>query len=266
MIKLVATDMDGTFLNRQGSFDKARLRAVLDDFAQKGILFAAASGRPLLALEKMFADYHHQMAFIAENGTLVKADGSIIFESGLSKPAYLDIIDTLLENPYLSGYDFLLSGEKGAYLHQKASDEYAHFISHYYENVQRVPNLAHIEDAILKVTANFSGDTVRQGEAWFHQRVDFARAVTTGFKSVDIIDSRVNKRTGLEALCQAFEIDSSEVLAFGDNLNDFEMMGFAGTAIATQNARPEIKNISDEVIGDCDEEVVMTYMERLAKP
>ena len=107
MIKLVATDMDGTFLNRQGSFDKARLRAVLDDFAQKGILFAAASGRPLLALEKMFADYHHQMAFIAENGTLVKADGSIIFESGLSKPAYLDIIDTLLENPYLSGYDFL---------------------------------------------------------------------------------------------------------------------------------------------------------------
>lgn len=66
MIKLVATDMDGTFLNRQGSFDKARLRAVLDDFAQKGILFAAASGRPLLALEKMFADYHHQMAFIAE--------------------------------------------------------------------------------------------------------------------------------------------------------------------------------------------------------
>lgn len=107
---------------------------------------------------------------------------------------------------------------------------------------------------------------MRQGEAWFNQRVDFARAVTTGFKSVDIIDSRVNKRTGLEALCQAFEIDSSEVLAFGDNLNDFEMMGFAGTAIATQNARPEIKNISDEVIGDCDEEVVMTYMERLAKP
>ena len=55
MIKLVATDMDGTFLNRQGSFDKARLRAVLDDFAQKGILFAAASGRPLLALEKIVA-------------------------------------------------------------------------------------------------------------------------------------------------------------------------------------------------------------------
>ena len=62
MIKLVATDMDGTFLNRQGSFDKARLRAVLDDFAQKGILFAAASGRPLLALEKMFADYHHLLS------------------------------------------------------------------------------------------------------------------------------------------------------------------------------------------------------------
>ena len=71
----------------------------------------------------------------------------------------------------MTGYDFLLSGENGASLHPKASDEYLEFISHYYENVQRVDNLANVTDNVLKVTANFAEDTVRKGEAWFKPNV-----------------------------------------------------------------------------------------------
>lgn len=52
---------------------------------------------------------------------------------------------------------------------------------------------------ILKITANFSEETVRLGEAWFNERIDYAAAVTTGFKSVDIAIRDVNKRTGLKA-------------------------------------------------------------------
>ena len=60
----------------------------------------------------------------------------------------------------------------------------------------------------------FSEDTVRQGEAWFNERISYAQAVTTGFKSVDIVIRDVNKRTGLEALCQTFNMDKSEIVAF----------------------------------------------------
>ena len=223
MVKLVATDMDGTFLTSKGYYDNQRLH----------------------------------------NVTLVKVGEKTVFESGLTKPEFLEITDTLIESPYMTGYDFLLSGEKGAYLHPKASDEYLEFISHYYENVQRVDNLANVTDNILKVTANFAEDTVRNGEAWFNQRIDFVKAVTTGFKSIDIILSDVNKRTGLEALCESYGLSAAEVVAFGDNLNDYEMLEFAGRAVATQNARQEIKEISSEIIGHCDEESVMTYMEGL---
>ena len=265
MIKLVATDMDGTFLTNNGYFDSNRLHNILEKFEKNDMLFVAASGRSLMALEKMFAEHANKMAFIAENGTIVKFGEKIIFESCLSKHQYLDIINTLLDSPYMMGYDFLLSGENGAYLHPKASDDYLNFISHYYENVQRVPDLSQVEDNIVKVTANFSEDTVRQGEAWFNERISYAQAVTTGFKSVDIVVRDVNKRTGLEALCKIINVDKSEIIAFGDNLNDVEMMTFAGIAIATENARQEIKAISDGVIGHCDEEAVMTYMEGLVK-
>lgn len=265
MVKLVAADMDGTFLTSNGYFDSKRLHDVLEKFKKNNILFVAASGRSLMALEKMFAEHADKMAFIAENGTLVKVGKDIVFESGLSKKQYLEVIDTLLESPYMLGYDFLLSGESGAYLHPKASDDYLNFISNYYENVQRVADLAQVEDNILKVTANFSEDTVRQGEAWFNERISYAQAVTTGFKSVDIVIRDVNKRTGLEALCQTLNMDKSEIVAFGDNLNDFEMLDFAGNAVATENARQEIKDISNEIIGHCDEESVMAYMEGLVE-
>lgn len=263
MIKLVATDMDGTFLTSKGYFDGHRLHNVLEKFEENNMLFVAASGRSLLALEKMFQHHADKMAFIAENGTLVKVGKDIVFESGLTKPQFLEIVDTLIESPYMLGHDFLLSGENGAYLHPDASDEYLEFISHYYENVQRVDDLANVTDNILKVTANFSEDTVRKGEAWFNERIDYAQAVTTGFKSVDIVLRGVNKKTGLQALCEAYGMKASEIVAFGDNLNDFEMLEFAGTAVATQNARKEIKEISSEIIGHCDEESVMTYMEGL---
>ena len=51
MIKLVATDMDGTFLDEAGQFDMERLKALLSSYKKRGIYFAVASGRGLLSLE-----------------------------------------------------------------------------------------------------------------------------------------------------------------------------------------------------------------------
>ena len=259
MVKLVATDMDGTFLTSKGYFDSGRLHNVLEKFKENNMLFVAASGRSMLAL-KMFQHHADKMAFIAEMEHSLKSEISCL-ESGLSKPQFLEITDTLIESPYMHGYDFLYQ-VKMVLTCTRKPHEYLEFISHYYENVQRVDNLKRY-DNILKVTANFSEDTVRKGEAWFNERINYVKAVTTGFKSIDIILSDVNKRTGLEALCDSYGLSASEVVAFGDNLNDYEMLEFAGTAVATENAREEIKEISSEIIGHCDDESVMAYMEGL---
>ena len=72
MIKLVATDMDGTFLDGNGRFDMERLKSLLTSYKEKGIYFAVASGRGFLSLEKLFADVRDDIIFIAENGSLVE--------------------------------------------------------------------------------------------------------------------------------------------------------------------------------------------------
>lgn len=52
---------------------------VLDKFDKAGIVFAVASGRSTLALEKMFQDFSERLVFIAENGNVVKVGNDVVF-------------------------------------------------------------------------------------------------------------------------------------------------------------------------------------------
>lgn len=57
MIKLIATDMDGTFLAEDGTYNQEQLAALLPKLAEKGILFAVSSGRSLLAIDQLFEPF-----------------------------------------------------------------------------------------------------------------------------------------------------------------------------------------------------------------
>ena len=67
-MKILATDMDGTFLDHLGSYDKARLDKLLDACEAKDYVFTVASGRALLALEELFDGFVGRIAIIAEMG------------------------------------------------------------------------------------------------------------------------------------------------------------------------------------------------------
>lgn len=265
MIKLIATDMDGTFLNSQGAYEKERLAKLLEAFKEKGMIFTVSSGRSLLAIEKLFEDFLEDIAIIAENGSIVQYQNKIIFADYMTREQYLHIKDKVFENPYHPGKNLLLSGKNGSYVLKSSSQDYIDKSNFYYENVQLVSDFEAINDDIFKLTTNFTGDTVAQGEEWLNQNVDYARAVTTGFDSIDIVLSEVNKAFGLSHLCDSLGIKKEDVIAFGDNLNDYEMMHFAGHSVAMENARDAIKEVANEVIGHCDDSSVLTYMEGLVK-
>lgn len=55
MIKAIATDMDGTFLNSQSTYDQARFLTVYAELKRRGIAFIVASGNPVYQLQKTFA-------------------------------------------------------------------------------------------------------------------------------------------------------------------------------------------------------------------
>ena len=99
-IKLIATDMDGTFLNDQHQYDQDLLRKVLASCKEKGIYLAAASGRALLSLKSLFEGFEDQMIFIAENGSVVEFHGDDLYEATMSKDFYLGVFEALKSSPW----------------------------------------------------------------------------------------------------------------------------------------------------------------------
>ncbi|MGT2887640.1 Cof-type HAD-IIB family hydrolase [Streptococcus didelphis] len=266
MIKLIATDMDGTFLKEDGTYSKKRLVRVLEALKQKGIVFAVSSGRSLLAIDSLFADFLGDIAVIAENGSLVKYQDQVLFADYLTKTQCQEIIEAILINPFYEEAGILLSGQKAAYILEGASQAYIEKMHHYYENIKLIANIDAIgDDLIFKLTTTFTNETVLKASDWLDQRLAFVTAVTTGFESIDIILKEVNKGFGMEHLCKALAILPEQVLAFGDNFNDIQMLEYAGLAIAPENAREEIKAIVDQVIEPCQQESVLTYLERFVE-
>ena len=164
-IKLVATDMDGTFLDDKGQFDMVRLKNLLLRFKEKGIYFAVASGRGLLSLEKLFDDVRDEVIFIAENGSLVEFRGEALYEATMSKDFYLSAFEKLKTSPYVNTNELLLTGKKGCYVLETVDPTYLAFSAHYNENIQKVACLEDITDEIFKLTTNFSEETLSAGEA-----------------------------------------------------------------------------------------------------
>lgn len=258
MIKLIACDMDGTFLDDEHRYDETRFSALLDQLEERGILFAVASGRSLISLEELFSAYLDRIAFVAENGAIVTYKGQILNQTLMESHDYLPIAAKLDEMSDCYGY--MLSGRHGAYAPPTINKDFLAKARQYYAHI-RVEDLAQVSDHVYKLTAHLTAQTISERVEEISRIRPGIRAVTTGFEGIDIIFDSVNKATGLEALCQHLGLTADQVMAFGDNGNDLEMLAFAGKAIATENAKDEVKAVADEVIGHCKNQAVQTYLE-----
>ena len=68
MIKLVATDIDGTLIRESSSVLPEEIFDLIRELRKRDIYFAAASGRQYMGLKRLFAPVADQMLFISENG------------------------------------------------------------------------------------------------------------------------------------------------------------------------------------------------------
>lgn len=73
----------------------------------------------------------------------------------------------------------------------------------------------------------------------------------------------VTKEHSIKIVCASYGIEMSDVIAFGDDYADIEMLKTAGTGVAMGNAIDEVKKIADVVIGTNDEDGIAEYLKKL---
>lgn len=244
MIKLIASDMDGTLLD-----DSKRLPSdfceVIDALEEKGIKFVVSSGRTYAALAHLFPqEYLQRLDFICDNGAYIIHEGKPVHITPLDRGVFEEFVKTAEE---IGGFRLLVCAANGTY-HLPCDPQFDAEVEKFYKNHAKCDNLLKIEDTIYKLAVCDTQGARERGkpalDAVFGDRLNIQ---VSGTIWMDVMSGGVSKGTALAKLSRLLGIDRSEVMAFGDYYNDMDMLQNAGISFAMENGSEDIKRIADHI-------------------
>ena len=265
MIKLIATDMDGTLLTTDKRMPE-EFGATVRALKQKGVSFCVASGRQYASLRRDMPDLVPDLVFIAENGALIVENDRRLFIDPL---AACDLPEIVRAARGLEGVYPIICRAGEALMDAKAAPDFIGGAQMFYQNTRVVENLEDIcaaFDDVCKVAFYDEGDAATHELPVLKQRLGGRHAVIlSGEKWVDIMRPGVSKGRAMRMLQQIKGLTPDNCMAFGDYLNDLELLESVTESYAMANALEEIKRASKYIAPGNDENGVMRVIrERFA--
>lgn len=258
-VKLIASDMDGTLLDENGQVPPETFDLILA-LRERGVRFVASSGRRYDRLCVFFSPVKDRMDFVASNGAQVFADGVQIDREVYSHLAIRRLAKTvaMFPNMHLALFDrtksYLLDDE----------DKFVREVDKDLPNVERIYELPSPQVSIIKASI-FCDDGNVMDNAYVLQRElgGLFTFAPSGSSYIDAMQPGISKASGIAQVMEHHGIDASEVMAFGDAMNDYEIIRFVGTGCAMANGRPALRAVADRVIGSNVEHAVQSEMRRV---
>lgn len=256
MINTVATDLDGTLLNSHHHFNTALFTKVLARIKQADGHLVIASGEQLDWCEQHFAQWQGQLAFVAANGAVVEDEkGRLVLANQLTASELRDVRQALAANKLDC---FIIGGIRSSYALAESPGHFRQMIAFYYPHLKTIQQWSAVEGPVIKVAVAVPEQSERKAAAKLNQTLSGRlRAIVGGNGELDILTVGTGKASALQVLLGHFQSKSSNLLVFGDQLNDAGMFKLAGESCAVANAVPEIKQLATKVIGTNDDGAVL---------
>lgn len=258
-IRLIAADMDGTLLNSKHEFEPG-FPEMYQQLQQQKILFAPASGRQLYNLQNKFGALGKNMVFIAENGSHVQYQGRDLLVQSLPVKRVHELINMARQ---VKGVNIILCGKKQAYM-ESTEPEFLRHMEMYYDRRLVVEDLLKVnEDDFLKIAiCDLSGAEANSYPVFRHLE-DELQVKVSGKIWLDLSHQLANKGRALQVVQQQLNISKEQTMAFGDYLNDIEMMKQAYFSYAMSNAHPLVKQAARFQAGSNEENGVGVVIAQL---
>lgn len=238
MIKLIASDVDGTLVVDGAASLHPELYEVIRELKQQGIHFAGASGRPVGSMEHIFGPVLEDVSIISGNGYYISSGGKKQYLTDFDKKLASEIAADM----YAAGMQVMFDAPGCVYT-QSTDRRFIDWIEKGYGNkVVHVDNLMELDDTIMKV-AGCMMDGIPDGiyESLKEKYGDRKKVVFAGHQWIDVVDPNLSKGTALKVIQEEMGILPEETMVFGDQMNDLEMLDCAYYSFAVANARPEVK-------------------------
>jgi Cof subfamily protein (haloacid dehalogenase superfamily) len=255
MIRLIALDLDGTVLDSHGQIPDANRAAIARALAA-GVEVAIATGRRYEFARAIFERLPAPLTLILSNGAIVKwHDGRTAMRRLLPRAAARTVLAGAPEHRSSAAliFDRPREGQVVFEAIDWTDDRHRRF---YEANRAFVSEHSPLEEALTEdpVQVMFTGrcaamrslaEGLRDGAEGAESGERYSVALTEyahrDFSLVDVVQAGCSKGAALADWAARQGLSPAEVMAVGDNLNDLEMLEFAGTAVVMGNAVETLK-------------------------
>ena len=237
-IRLIAVDMDGTLLDGNGRIPGA-IWPLLDQLRTRGIRFVPSSGRQLATLRRSFPDAD-DMVFIAENGGFVVRGEEEISSEAMDAGFTASVIRRL-RSLGADGFDLgvVVCGKRSAYI-ERTDAAFHTEAERYYARLEVTDDLLAVDDQVLKLAVYDFGEAEKVTAPHLADLRATHQVVVSGHHWIDVMNQGVNKGVALRQVQAALGITAAQTMAFGDYLNDLELLDAADHSFAMANAHPDV--------------------------
>ena len=247
--KVIFLDCDGTIFDvpRNMLHASNKTRYAIKELIKNGHLVFIASGRCKCLLPKDVADLNPS-GFITTNGTYAYMKDKVIFEKPLKQESVNLLIDYCKQN---NGLCFLESQD---YIYIRSLDDplYIDFVDTWGVDHQIFKDDVRTNKWFLMMSVFRSEDECIRFENKLSHQLDIRRQY--GYTSFDVSDFGCDKGLGVRKVLEYLNIDKKDAYAFGDGLNDLEMLEAVEESYAMENGNIKLKalakNIAPDVLDD----------------
>jgi len=260
--KLVAIDLDGTLLSDEKTVPDTTVELIREAH-KRGVAFTIATGRMSRGALRYAEQLGIDIPIITYNGAVIRSpmSGCVYREHKLPAVGAAQAVTLLKDQPVLR-YVFL-EDEVYTDTPHDWTDRYAgllgvemNFVGDVLELLSEdptmlvfmVPVMKAIELTELLKSGLDSQVRITNSTEWF----------------LDVLSAKASKGLALKQLAEHLGIAHEEVIAIGDNLNDVEMIEYAGLGVAVANATDGLKSVADYItegpLAEGVEEVIIKHI------
>ncbi|KKB39191.1 Cof-type HAD-IIB family hydrolase [Bacillus thermotolerans] len=253
MTKIAFFDIDGTLLNHDKKLPSATKEAV-KRLRDNGVYTAIATGRAPF----MFEDLREELdihSFVSFNGQYVVFEEEVVYLN----PLAADSLDRLYRHAEERNHSLVYMTES----HMKANRPDDTYIAESISSLKfPYPDLHPdlYKEQELYQTLVFCKE---EEEEYYREQFPEFSFIRWHPYSLDILPRGGSKAEGIKKLMDRLDFKMEDVYAFGDGLNDIEMLKVAGTGVAMGNAHPKVKEAADLVTADVAEDGIYHALKKL---
>lgn len=250
MIKLVASDLDDTLLNKDSRLSAENKQAIAEAL-RKGLIFTISTGRMFQSTLPFARELGlpEDQPIICYNGALIRRlSGETLYEQPLSP----DVSSLVVDHGQSRGWTINAYFDDELYV-AKLNQEVRDYATRVRCDVTEVGDLVQfIQDGGKRLSKlmviSEPSQTPERMEELRPLVGDDVQLVRSRPRFIEITNRQAHKGAALCWLAQALGVKPDEVMAVGDSQNDLTMLEAAGVGVAVANASLEIQAVADHVV------------------